>query len=231
MIKAVFFDLYQTLITYDPPREELVAQTLKELGIERDPAIFRRPLITADEFIYEEIAHLPLSQRSQQEKLSLYTQHQSIVLKEAGIEADSKLAMGLLGKMQQYSMNLVLFDDVATALDELKKRGLILGLISNVEQEMSDTFTRLKLDSWLDIIVTSLDAGAGKPQPEIFLEALKRAGVAAGETLYVGDQYRVDVLGARGAGIKGILIDRTGYHRDITDCPKIGSLKELTAYL
>ena len=231
MIKAVFFDLYHTLITYDPPREELVTQALRELGIERDPAIFRRPLITADEFIYEEIARLPLSQRSQEEKVSLYTQHQSIVLKEAGIEAYQKLAMALLGKMQQYSMNLVLFDDVETTLDELKKRGLILGLISNVEQEMNDTFTRLKLDSWLDIIVTSLDAGAGKPQPEIFLEALKRAGVAADEALYVGDQYRVDVLGARGAGIKGILIDRTGYHQDITDCPRIGSLQELTDYL
>lgn len=231
MIKAVFFDLYQTLITYDPPREELVARTLRELGIERDPAIFRRPLVTADEFIYEEIARLPLSQRSQEEKVSLYTQHQSIVLKEAGIEADRKLAMSLLGKMQQYSMNLVLFNDVATALDELKRRGLVLGLISNVEQEMNDTFTRLKLDSWLDIIVTSLDAGTGKPQPEIFLEALKRADVAASEALYVGDQYRVDILGARSAGIKGILIDRTGYHQDITDCPRIGSLRELTDYL
>jgi putative hydrolase of the HAD superfamily len=231
MIKAVFFDLYQTLITYDPPREELVVQALRELGIERDPAIFRRPLVTADEFIYGEIARLPLSQRSQEEKVSLYTEHQSIVLREAGIEADSKLAMGLLGKMQQYSMNLVLFDDVATTLDELKKRGLILGLISNVEQEMNDTFTRLGLDTWLDIIVTSLDAGVGKPQPEIFLEALKRAGVAADEALYVGDQYGVDVLGARGAGITGILIDRTDYHRDITDCPKLGSLLELTDYL
>jgi putative hydrolase of the HAD superfamily len=231
MIKAVFFDLYHTLITYDPPQEELVARALRELGIERDPAIFRRPLITADEFIYEEIARLPLSQRSQEEKIALYAQYQGIVLKEAGIEADQKLAMGLLGKMQQYNMNLVLFDDVATALDELKKRGLVLGLISNVEQAMNDTLARLKLDSWLDIIVTSLDAGAGKPQPEIFLEALKRAGVAADEALYVGDQYRVDVLGAQGAGIKGILIDRTGYHRDITDCPKIGNLQELTDYL
>ena len=231
MIKAVFFDLYQTLITYDPPREELVARSLKELGIERDPAIFRRPLVTADEFIYEEIARLPLSQRSPEEKVSLYAEHQSIVLKEAGIEADSKLAMGLLGKMQQYGMNLVLFDDVEPTLDDLKKRGLILGLISNVEQEMNDTFTRLGLDTWLDIIVTSLDAGAGKPQPEIFLEALKRADVAADETLYVGDQYRVDVIGARGAGIRGILIDRTGYHRDITDYPKLGSLLELTDYL
>jgi putative hydrolase of the HAD superfamily len=231
MIKAVFFDLYHTLITYDPPQEELVARALKELGIERDPSIFRRPLITADEFIYEEIARLPLSQRSKEEKVKLYVQYQAIVLREAGIETGDKLAADLLGKMQQYNTNLVLFDDVSPVFNELKKRSLVLGLISNVEQDMNEIFARLKLDSWLDIIVTSLDAGAGKPRPEIFLEALKRANVAASEALYVGDQYRVDVLGARGAGIKGILIDRTGYHQDITDCPRIGSLQELTDYL
>jgi putative hydrolase of the HAD superfamily len=231
MIKTVFFDLYHTLITYDPPQEELVARALKDLGIEQEPYVFRRPLITADEFIYEEIARRPLSQRSQEEKLALYTQYQAIILKEAGIEADDKLAMGLLRKMQQYNTNLVLFDDVPPALDDLKTRGMVLGLISNVEQDMNETLTRLNLDSWLDIIVTSLDAGAGKPQPEIFREALRRAGVHADEALYIGDQYRVDVLGARSAGITGILIDRTGYHQDISDCLKISSMQEIRDYL
>ena len=230
MIKAVFFDLYHTLITYDPPQEELIARALKDFGIERDPAVFRRPLISADEFIYEEIANRPLGQRSQEEKVALYAQYQGIVLREAGIEADDKLTMNLLVKMQQYTMNLALFDDVTPALDNLKSRGLVLGLISNVEQDMNDTFTRLKLDSWLDIIVTSLDVGAGKPQPKIFREALRQASVQADEALYVGDQYRVDVLGAEGAGIKGILIDRAGYHQDI-NCPKISSLQEVTDYL
>ena len=231
MIKAVFFDLYHTLIHYDPPQEELVAKALKEFGIDMNPEVFRRPLVTADEFIYEEIARQPLSQRSQEEKIALYAEYQAIVLKEAGIEADNKLALGLLGKMQQYKMNLILFDEVEAALTDLKSRGLILGLISNVEQDMNDTLARLKLDSWLDLIVTSQDAGAGKPQPQIFREALRQAGVQPEEALYVGDQYRVDVLGARGAGIRGILIDRSDYHRDITDCPKIRNLLELTGYL
>jgi putative hydrolase of the HAD superfamily len=231
MIKAVFFDLYHTLINYDPPQQELVARALKDFGIERDPDIFRMPLITADEFIYEEIARRPLSQRSQEEKISLYAQYQGIVLREAGIEADDKLALGLLGKMQGYTINLVLFNDVKPTLTDLKGRGLLLGLISNVEQDMNETLTRLELDSRLDFIVTSLDAGAGKPQPEIFREALRRAGVRAEEALYVGDQYRVDVLGAEGAGIKGILIDRAGYHKNITNCPKISSLQELIDYL
>ncbi len=230
MIKAVFFDLYHTLVTYDPPQEELEARALKEFGMEVDPVVFRRPLVTADEFIYGEIARCPLSARSQEEKLALYAGYQEIVLREAGIKYDKNLVLGVLGKAQQFKMNLVLFDDVAPALTDLKARGLILGLISNIEQDITDTLERLNLPSWLGIIVTSLDAGANKPQPEIFRYALKQAGVQPTEALYVGDQYQVDVLGAERAGIKGILIDRHGYHEDI-DCTRISSFSEIEKYL
>ena len=231
MIKAVFFDLYHTLVTYDPPQEELEAGALKELGVDIQPAALRGPIVAADEFIYNEIARRPLSLRSREEKLALYMQYQEKVLREASLPYDTKLVMSLLGKMQQTTMNLVLFDDVAPTLTELKKRGLILGLISNVEQDINETLTRLELPSWLEIIVTSQDAGANKPQPEIFREALKRASVQPAEALYIGDQYQVDVVGANGAGMKGILLDRTDHYPQITDCPRIQSLAEIFGFL
>lgn len=231
MIKAVFFDLYHTLVTYDPPQEELEAGALQELGVDVPPAALRGPILTADEFIYNEIARHPLSRRSQEEKLALYMQYQETVLREAAVLYDTKLVMALLGKMQQTQMNLVLFDDVAPTLTELKKRGLILGLISNIEQDTNKTLTRLGLPSWLKIIVTSQDAGANKPQPEIYLEALKRAGVQASEAFYIGDQYRVDVLGANGAGMKGILLDRHNHYQKIKECPRIRNLNEVLGLL
>jgi len=231
VIKAVFFDLFQTLVRYDPPREELVAKVLRDFGISRDPVIFQGPLVAADEFMYGEIANRALSLRSAEEKTGLYVEHQRIMLREAGVDADDKLILGLLKKMQEFSMNLVLFDDVAPALTDLKGRGLVLGLISNVEQDMTDTLTRLELTSWLEIIVTSQDAGANKPRPEIFREALRRADVQPPDALYVGDQYTVDVVGAAGAGMTGVLIDRTGHYDSISDCPKIRQLGDVTAYL
>jgi putative hydrolase of the HAD superfamily len=231
MIKAVFFDLYQTLVRYEPPREEITAKALQNLGIDASPAALARPFIVADEFIYSEIARRPLSTRSPEEKTALYMQHQEILLREAGIAGSQKVLYSLLKTMQQSSMNLVLFDDVAPALDDLKNQGLILGLISNVEQDMSGTLTKLNLPTWLTVLVTSQDAGAGKPRPEIFLYALERAGVKPAEAIYIGDQYRVDVIGARGAGMKAILLDRGDYYRDVTDCPRIRGLKEVAAYL
>ena len=231
MIRAVFFDLYHTLVRYEPPQEELEAKALKDFGVNSNPELFNRPMAMANEFLYQEIARRPLSQRSQEETIALYTQYQRIVLKEAGIQADEKLVLGMLGKMQQLKVKLVLFDDVAPALNDLKSRGLILGLISNVERDLTATINELRLPSWLNIVVTSLDAGFNKPQPEIFEEAMRRAAVKPSEAIYVGDQYQVDCVGADHAGMKGILIDRGGYFEDITDFPRIRSLTELTRYL
>ena len=231
MIKAVFFDLYHTLVRYEPPQEELEANALKDFGINAEPGLFTRPMVMATEFLYQEIAHRPLSQRSHEETMALYTQYQRIVLKEAGIAADEKLIYGMLGKMRQLEMKLVLFDDVAPALNELKSRGLVLGLISNVERDLTATISELGLPSWLDIMVTSLDAGFSKPQPQIFEAAIRRAAVQPSQTIYVGDQYEIDCLGANRAGMRGILLDRGGYFEEVTNCPRIRSLAELTNYL
>ena len=52
MIKAVFFDLYYTLVRYDPPREDLARESLSEFGIEASLEALRRGLSVADEFFY-----------------------------------------------------------------------------------------------------------------------------------------------------------------------------------
>jgi putative hydrolase of the HAD superfamily len=231
MIKTVFFDLYFTLVRYEPTQEELEAQALKEFGIDADPRIFQRPLAMANEYIYNEIARCPLGQRPKEEIKALYTQFQRIALKEAGIKADENVILALPAKIQQYSMKLVLFNDVAPALTDLKNRGLVLGLISNVDRDITATINELGLSSWLNIVVTSLDAGFSKPQPGIFQEAMRRAKVQPSEAMYVGDQYQIDCIGARNAALKGILLDRGGYFGDITDFPRIRSLTELAGHL
>ena len=231
MMKAVFFDFYHTLVCYQPAQEELEAQALGELGVEVEPEDLRRPVVKADEFIYQEITRRPLSQRSREDIMVLYSQYQRTLLGEAGIEASEKLVLGLLGKMQQVKMKLVLYDDVVPALTELKGKRLVLGLISNVEHDINATLDELGLSSWLDTVVTSRDAGFNKPHPEIFQEALRRAGVPPAEAIYVGDQYQADVVGSRSAGMKGMLLDRNDYFPEITDCPRIQSLGELAGQL
>jgi putative hydrolase of the HAD superfamily len=231
MIKAVFFDLYHTLLGYDPPREELQAEALREFGIEIEADALRRPLVVADEYIYAEHSRRSLGQRSKEERQAVWEQYERILLNEAGIEADDRLVMRLLGKMKGFELNQVLFNDVLPTLNALKKRGLILGLISNVDQDITSMLEKLGLTDLLQVVATSLDTGFNKPSPEIFQEAAKRAGVQADEAIFIGDQYQIDVVGAGRAGMKGILLDRADYFTELNDCPRLQSLSQIVEYL
>lgn len=231
MIKAVFFDFYNTLVGYDPPQEVLEARALKDFGIDASPEIFRRPLLSANEFIYGEHARLPIGKRSKEEKIALYSQYHGIILKEAGIDPSPELIAGVLGKLLKLDLKLVLFDDVMPALTQLKGLKLVLGLISNVDRDINPICQELGLSAMLGVVVTSQEVGFNKPQPEIFLAALKQAGVKPPEAIYVGDQHQVDVVGATGAGMLGILLDRYGYFEEVNDCPRIRRLTEVAEHL
>jgi putative hydrolase of the HAD superfamily len=141
------------------------------------------------------------------------------------------MALQLLAKLQQHKWEFKAYDDTLPTLKELKNRGLILGLVSNVAQDMEPTYTELGLQPYLDFKVTSAEVGCDKPRPEIFMAALKKAQVKPEESIYVGDQYHLDIVGAQGVGIKAVLIDRNNYFPDITDCPRIRSLNEITQYV
>jgi len=231
MIKAVFFDLYNTLVTYDPPREEIEARILKDFGVEVSPEALLRPITTADDFIFKEHARLPIRKRSKEETTALYIQYHGMVLKEAGIEASREVIAGILGKWMNFDLKMVLFDDVIPALTNLKERGLVLGLISNVDRDIAPFYQGLGLSAWLQVMITSQEVGFNKPHPEIFQAALKQAGVKPAEAIYVGDQYQIDVVGANKAGMRGILLDRGGFFEETTDSPKIRSLAEVAEHL
>jgi FMN phosphatase YigB (HAD superfamily) len=111
---------------------------------------------------------LSLSKGSKDETIALYAQFQRVVLREAGIDPDEKLVLAMLGEMQQFKTKLVLLDHVIPTLNDFRNRGLTLGFTSNVEPDLTVTMNELALPSWLDIVVTSLDAGFNKPRPKIF---------------------------------------------------------------
>jgi len=231
VIKAVFFDLYNTLVGYDPPKEETEARILKELGVEVTPQSLLRPIMTADDFIFQEHARYSIGKRSKEETVELYTEYHGIILKEAGIEASWELVTGILKKWLKADYKMVLFDDVIPILTQLKERELIIGLISNVDRDIDPLCQQVGLADWLGVVVTSQEAGFNKPAPQIFRAAMRKAKVRPIEAIYVGDQHKIDVVGANSAGMLGLLIDRNGFFEDITDSPRISSLTQVVEYL
>jgi len=231
VIKAVFFDLYNTLVSFDPPREETEAKILKELGVEVTPEALLRPITAADDFIYKEHARYSLGKRSKEETVELYSEYHGIILKEAGIEPSWELITSILKKWLKADYKMVLFDDVVPTLTQLKERGLVLGLISNVDRDINPLYQGLGLASWLGVVVTSQEVGFNKPDPQIFRAALRKAKLRPVEALYIGDQPQIDVAGANGAGMLGILIDRNGLFEDAPLSPRISSLTQIVEYL
>ncbi len=103
-----------------------------------------------------------------------------------------------------------LFPDVLPILQESKKRKLIVGIVSNWDSRLFGICEGLGLSPYLDFILASAVVGAAKPHPKIFQEALRLAQVLPEEAVHVGDSLIDDIWGAEQAGIRGILIDRSG---------------------
>ncbi len=233
MIRAVFFDWFNTLAHYEPPREKLESQALHEVGIKVALRDVSRGLLIADRDYFEENTLSPIRERSPEEQVEVYTRYQKTVLAEAGVNATEELILKIMGRLQQLysSMTFVIFDDVLSTLKMLKEKNLTLGLLTNLNRDIDSICQKLGVKPYLDFTVTSTEAGADKPQPPIFRLALERARVDAAEAVHVGDQYKLDVVGARGVGIKPILIDRADVYPEVNDCPRIRSLTEVTEYL
>jgi putative hydrolase of the HAD superfamily len=103
-----------------------------------------------------------------------------------------------------------LFPEVAPVLGALRERGIPLAVVSNFDSRLWGILRELAIDRHFDAIVCSSVAGAAKPDPAIFLTAIEKLGVEAGDVLHVGDDERADVLGARRAGLRALLVDRRG---------------------
>lgn len=233
MIKAIFFDWFNTLARYEPPREELHSQALREFGIEVSPEKILPGVLTADMYFFGENTNSPVEKRDRKERAEVYTRYQKIILSEAGVKADQELLAKVLNKVEQLfkGITFTLFDDVLSTLETLKEQRFTLGLLTNLAQDMNPLCHKLGLESYLDFVVTSQQVGADKPEPPIFLAALDRAKVEASQAVHVGDQYKLDVVGARRVGINPILIDRYDLYPEVSDCSRIRNLTELAQYL
>ena len=233
MIKAIFFDWFNTLACYEPPREEVHSQALKEFNIEVSPERILPGVLKADTYFFEENANSPIGKRDPEEQAEVWTHYQQIVLDSVGVKLNQELLAKVVKKVGELfkETRWALFEDVLPTLKTLKEQDFILGLLTNLAQDMNPLFQELNLEPYLDFVVTSKEVGVDKPNPLIFQAALQRASVEASEAVHVGDQYKMDVVGARGVGINPLLIDRYDLYPDFRDCPRIRSLTELAGYL
>lgn len=122
-------------------------------------------------------------------------------------------------------------------LRALADTGVRVGIISNADGMMAQRLALLDLCQVgpgtgveVECVVDSGAVGVMKPDPRIFEAALHLLGLAAEEVWYVGDMPAIDVVGARRAGIRPVLMDPLGLHCE-ADYDRVASLTALAAKL
>ena len=119
------------------------------------------------------------------------------------------------------------YDDVAPAFERLRASGTKVGIISNWDTRLEGILDGLGLGVLIDTIVSSAVVGLHKPDPRIFELACERLGVRPERCVHVGDHVYSDVLGARAAGLRPVLIDRHGVGLTAEDVPCLLTLDDL----
>ena len=135
-----------------------------------------------------------------------WDEHGPAVFRSAAVEAGG----GTWRQCREAShAHAAIYDDVGPALVALRGRGLKLGVLSDADSEWL-TASVARNDLEFDAVVSSEELRCYKPHESVFLAACKRLGTTADSTVYVGDNPRLDVVGARNAGLTAVWLNRTG---------------------
>ena len=222
-IKAIFFDAGGTLLHLDSARIRNLLSD--ELRIEISLDTFPRAQSLAMARVAELVAAGAGS--TEQLKREFYT----TLLPGTGVSAERLSdAVDCAFKLARDEMLWRKTEEgTAAVLEELKKRGYILGVVSNSDGRIETAFEQAGLTSYFDFFIDSFHVGVEKPEPEIFRLATRRAMVAPEQAAYVGDLYWVDVVGARSAGLLPILYDPFHINHD-ADCLTISAIGELLTF-
>lgn len=190
--KAILFDCLDTLVRLEPPAPRLAAA----LGVGEAAAAraVRREIAYYREHLHEAVdAHSLAGLRRRCAAL---------------VEADLGVPCSVGALLE--ALVFTPFDDTAPALRALRARGIRLVVVSNWDVSLHEVLERTGLAPLLDGAVSSAEAGAAKPDPEPIRRGLALAGAEPAEAWLVGDTPEADVAGARAAGVRPLLIDRTG---------------------
>jgi putative hydrolase of the HAD superfamily len=220
-LRAVLFDVDFTLAKPGPDLGPEGYQRLgRRFGLELDPTRYTEARRHAVETLekHPELDH-------DEEVWVLFTEQ---IIRGMGGNSDRAYACAVeMTGAWEHAHNFDLFEDTLPTLDELRRHGLKLGLVSNTGRDLDAFVEHHGLQ--VDAVVASGTHGKIKPHPAIFQAALERLGVSPSEAAMVGDSVEDDVDGARALGMRAFLVDRDDRYPKIEE--KLTDLRQLPAAL
>ena len=202
MIRALFLDAAGTLIDLVEPVGEVYTRILGQHGIETTPEAMSRAFRHA-------FATLPPPDFSMPEDGHEIERRwwRDLVHHALGQEIPS-VAFDALFDHYADPAAWTLFPEVPDFLDRARQAGLKLAVVSNFDRRLHPILSGLGLTPAFDLIVSSADARARKPDPAIFHHTLYALDLRPEETLHIGDDARLDHAAALACGLRAFHVDR-----------------------
>ena len=231
-IRAIFYDLDGTLRMNVPNGWRAFADFAKEFGLHSSPEDHLR-IARWEHYYFAESTEIQSDRVSFPNGPSFWENYGRRQLEVLG--ASPEQALELAPKLNQrmtdaYRPADIIPDDLVKTLGKLKEQGYLLGVLSNRNESYSGYLAERGLGEFFSLAIFAGEAGMHKPDPGVFHYLLEKAGVSAEESIYVGDNYYADVVGAREAGMNPVLLDINNLF-DTPGCPVIQSHSQIIQLL
>ena len=203
-IEAVFLDLGNTLriLVKDQDHMARARRRIVELiGTNEDPVTFAARLDERYK-VYRKWAFENLCEAPESEMWTRW------LAPDFPAEKVAPLGAELTYQYRQSMGRRVVVDGGREVVEELQRRGYILGIISNLigTREIPEWLEAEDYSRYFKSVVLSSVFGKRKPDPSVYFEAARRTGVEPSKCAYVGDNLKRDVTGTRAAGFGQIII-------------------------
>jgi len=213
-MRAVIFDLWDTLIDFDP----VVGRAYQDRVAER---LGRDP---------EELATLWAEGRVRRESGPLRE-----YLVELGAEEDAASELATL-RLESTRPLLKPRPGALETLAELRRRGYLLGLVTVCSEDVEELWEETPFAGIFDATVFSCSARLRKPDPRIYQLACEQLGIQPGDAIFVGDGANDELAGAERVGMRAVLIHREGEDPQWDEVrewkgPRITTIPQLLAHL
>ena len=225
-IKAIFFDIGDTIVFDDPPLRERFALAARAVGTPLDAARFPAAFQAGEAYaVGRYVEGIPWDAPDSMREA---TAHIWRALERPPLGEEDWRTFGEAFAAVPFTR--FSHPDALGLLRELRRRGFTVGAISDWETTLPNILAELGIAPLLDALAVSALVGVTKPSPCLFQEALRQANAAPEASLHVGDWYELDVAGARAAGMSALLFDHPSRRPD-ADCPRVQTFDALAKYL
>ncbi len=225
MVKGVFFDAGNTIVF---PDYDIYRDIASSLGLSVTTDEVMTAEARAREAFDEAVSHAP-----GKNVYNFWSIYYTPFYELLGIEPEAipnAIEMTRAANDEGLGIWKIPVEGLDHVLDELELRGLVTGIISNSDGRLEERLSEIGIRNRFRFLIDSAIISISKPDPGIFEEALRLSSLAAADAVYVGDYYAVDVVGARGVGMRPVLFDPYGAYSGV-DCAIIERFEDLIGLL